>query len=179
VVHLHGLVEPGKEFCVTESDLRQPTPQFKELMVRFHVALNRDVFVFAGYSMRDMDIASVYWQVWDQWKPLRPRGNERKKTYIVGLAVHGKEREMLEKLWDARGAVFLDMDAAQFVRLLSEELRMLWAKEVEPWLVDLYGGAQLLDQELGGIVQRHNLTRPEAVSFLANLIGRPEVHANA
>lgn len=172
VIHLHGLVEPGSLFCITESDLRSPEPDVERLMRDFGHSLQKDIFVFVGYSMQDQDIANVYWSVREAWDDHR-RG-EAKHTYVVGQTAHDKEAELLESLWRKRGAVFLDMDAVVFMKALAAELSILKVRETEEWLVREYGGAEGLQEILSDLMSRHNFNEPQAIKFLAGLVGRED-----
>ena len=122
IVHLHGVL--GSKYQLTESDVF--TSAYDPTHSLFRSALaEADALVMVGYSMTDPDFRSLYMRYREEINARDPgTHSEDKTTYVVGPCRDAHAYALGNKIWKARGALWIPLTAKEFfakLRLFMED----------------------------------------------------------
>ena len=163
VVHLHGAVASDHKCLITERDTYRTD-------TRLHYILSGELMtkslVLIGYSMRDIDLRSVY---------LRVSGilgkDLARQTYVVTPLTQNREWEwrLADYIWGSRGVVLIPVGAKQLLPYLADLVDDVSADDVLAKISRETGenDVRVLNKEIDQRMEDMGVSRAVAVRTLA------------
>jgi hypothetical protein len=165
IIHIHGILDD--DYQITERDVineayRTTTQLFKNAL------FEADAFVFVGYSMGDPDFRRVYRNFRDEIEDRKAtRGAADKTTYVVNPASSAEAYSLGRAIWDARGAVWIPLDAEAFFGRLRSILADDTGQKRDDAIMAKYGiDRDEYERRLRLLMDLLGIDRSDAVSFM-------------
>lgn len=168
VLCLHGLLDT--DYQITETDVY--SDRFRTLSETFKAALHdASVFVFVGYSMYDPDFRGFYMRYRNE---LDLRGKAGSHTYIVAPARSKYHYVLGKKVWLARRARWIPLDARGFFARLRRILDETGRASMRAAIMSRRGlrDVNSFDDLVARTQSVLNLDPAEAVEFLYSARGK-------
>ena len=167
VIHLHGTLDG--EYIITESQTMRSLAGSSKLRTAFENALDSAAaFVFVGYSLNDLDFRLAYLKIQQNIRDRPTAGPQGSTTFIVSPPDDEYDFNLGSKLWMARGAFWIPLDALTFFQKLRRCLEHQFGE------VDLVGlrkkyriaDDKVLLEKVGRVSEMMAVSTDDAIQFM-------------
>jgi hypothetical protein len=169
VIHLHGLLTGT--YQITEADVFDPKHHGTKNLFQ-NAIFGADVFVFVGYSMSDPNFRRVYLEYRNE--VAERRGVANRLTFVVAPSKDRHSYDLSRRIWDARGAVLIPLDAGAFFARIKQILVDATDEGTERAIMKKFGLADrtAYEAKVAQVAEILRVEKSEAVAFLRETLSK-------